>query len=131
MISDSIKAISSMTEMAVVERAIADLIKKRREDILKERKKTGGQVGFIQRQRIDKKIVQQMCNATVKDVKNGYGFVEVVAPIRWAGRLVQVDMGLLREPFNIVDKVMTELTDDGCEPDSDPSDGNPLPIPLG
>ncbi len=130
MISDSLECVNSMTEMYEVEEALRILIRKRRTSILMDRKKVCGQVGFVQRQKIRGKIVEQACNGTVKDVKGDYAYIDVVAPIRFTGRLVQIDMALLREPFEIVEKIEQE-PEYGDEEESGPGDGNPLPVPLG
>lgn len=131
MISEGLSAITTIGEMAVVEDALKRLIRKQRTAILLRFKKDGTQVGFIQRQKIEGKIVEQKVNGTIKDVKGDYAYVDVVAPIRFAGSLVQIDMGLLHDRFEIVEKVKTELTRGPEDDGAGPGDGNPLPIPLG
>ena len=114
MISDSLEGVTSMTEMHEVEEALRVLIRKRRTVILNERKKTGGQVGFVQRQKIRGKIVEQACNGNEKDVKGDYAYIDVVAPIRFTGRRVQSDMARQIGPFEIVENI-TQEPDNGDE----------------
>lgn len=128
MISEGIEIIDSMSEMAELEEAVRFLIRRRRTAILLARKASGAQVGFVQRKRIRGKVIEQACNGTVEDVKGEYAYVKVVAPIRFATALIQIEMPLLRDPFLIVEKIYVEA-DDGQDEESDGS--GPLPVPLG
>jgi hypothetical protein len=126
-ISEAIAWMNSMTELAVVEEAVRLLVHDRRTLILQARKKAGEQVGFIQRQKINGKIVEQPCNGVVKELKNGYAIIEVVSPIRFATRLVQVDYPLVRDPYQIVEKTLTGLSD-GQDQDPEADGGFSFPV---
>lgn len=108
-LSQAVTQVQNLTDLQVIDEDVRKLIQRRRKEILVDRKNAGQQVGFVYSAGRGGRKATVKCNATIKEFQGEYCVVTVVAPVRFATMVVQIDQAMLVEAFQIVEKIDSEL----------------------
>lgn len=129
-IAEAIVMIPDLLELKTVSDSIKLLVQRQRRKLLEQKKKSGMLVGFTYSKGKGSRRVSVNCNGLIIEFKNAdYCIVSVTSPMKFASAVVEIDMDLLQEPFDVTERIDSALaepepdTGGGQDQDDDPLGG--------